>query len=261
MQVDRWPIIGRSQLIRAFRPGERATKEAPFRTLRTHGWATAGVSVVTRNESSATGRLTIFSVLNMDAARLAREGEHRGATTLAKAAATIEASAEFLLLKQFLTGHSIKDVSAVLDGGTEEAQWTDVHELLKRLARETNSTRARCSPKVKLSEVFAGKLSRERGLLILNADGGGRTAVPPSLAKAVHRENVGDCLALETEQLDDHQMVVNALPGIDTGPASAPGFSPFGRNARVHALTKADAKRLAGTPAPLRILVPVAIGA
>jgi hypothetical protein len=44
------------------------------------------------------------------------------------------------------------------------------------------------------------------------------------------------------------------------GRASAK-FSPLGRNAPVRALTRADAKRLAGAPAPLRILVPVSIGA
>jgi hypothetical protein len=71
--------------------------------------------------------------------------------------------------------------------------------------------------------------------------------------------NVGDGVALVSETLSDQQVVVNALPGIETGRASR--FSPFGRSAKVHSLTKADAKRLAGRPAPLRILVPVSIGA
>lgn len=261
MHVDRWPIVGRAQLVRTFRPGEQATKEAPFRTLRAHGWATAGVSVVTRKEGSASGRLTLFSVLNTDAARLAREGAHRGAMTLAKAAAAIEASAEFLRLQQLLMGLLSKDVSAVIEGGVAEAQKPDLHELLQRIARMTTMARLRCSRKVKLAEVVAGRLSEEAGLLILNVEGGGPTAVPRWLAESAHRGNVGDCLALVTEKLDAQQMVVHALPGIEAGPSSAPRFSPFGRDAPVHALTKADAQRLAGRPAPLRILVPVAIGA
>lgn len=233
--------------------------EGPFRTLRAHGWTTAGVSVVTRSERRASGRLTIFSVLNMDAARLAREGEHRGATTLAKAAAAIEASAEFLRLTKLLSGHMAEEVSAVVDGGAAEAQWPDLHELLKHIARETNATRSRCGPRVKLSEVVTGTISEEDGLLVLNAEGGGRTAVPRWLAESAHRGNVGDCLALVSEKLSDQQLVVNALPGIETGRASR--FSPFGRSAKVHSLTKADAKRLGGRPGPLRILVPVSIGA
>lgn len=260
MQVERWPIVGRSQLVRAFRPGE-SRKEAPFRTLRAHGWATAGVGVVTRDERSASGRLTIFSVLNVDAARLAREGEHRGAAQLAGAAARVESSKGFLELKQLLSGHPLEEVSAVLEGGAPEDQWPDLHELLRQIARETKATRTRISPRVKLSGVVTGRVSEAQGgFVVLTAEGGARTAVPRWLAQSAHRANVGDLLALVTEKLDDQQMVVNALPGIETSRAS-PKFSPFGRRAKVHALTAADAKKLAGSPAPLHILVPVSIGA
>lgn len=259
MQVERWPIAGRSQLVRAFRPGE-SSKEAPFRTLRAHGWTTAGVSVVTRDQRSASGRLTIFSVLNVDAARLAREGEHRGAAQLAKAAAGIEGSEGFLELKQLLTGHPLEEVSAVLEGAAPEDEWPDLHELLRRIARETKATRSRMAPKVRLSEVVTGKISEaQEGFLVLTAEGGARTAVPRWLAQSAHRESVGDFLALVTERLDDQQMVVNALPGIETSRDSSK-FSPFGRSAKVHSLTAADAKQLAGSPGPLRILVPVSIG-
>lgn len=259
MQVARWPIVDRSQLVRAFRPGE-STREAPFRTLRAHGWTTAGVSVVTRDERSASGRLTIFSVLNVDAARLAREGEHRGAARLAKAAAAIEGSEKFLELKQLLTGHPLEEVSAVLEGATPEADWPDLHELLRLIARETKAARSRVSPRVQLSEVVAGRISESKdGFLVLTAEGGARTAVPRWLAQSAHRESVGDFLTLVTEKLNDQQMVVNALPGIETSRPSSK-FSPFGRTAKVHALTAADAKKLVGTPGPLRILVPVSIG-
>ncbi len=261
MHVERWPIVGRAQIVQSYRPGEQSTKEAPFRTLRTHGWATAGVSVVTRNERSASGRLTMFSVLNTDSARLAREGDHRGAKALAKAAAGIETSAEFLELKQALTGRSARDILLVVEGLEPHTPWPAVHELLRRLALETNAARSRSASKVKLAEVVAGRLSEEAGLVVLTAAGGGRTAVPRWLAEAAHRGNAGDCLALTTERLDAQHLVVNAMPGIETSRASTVPFSPFGRTAPVHSLTKADAKRLAGKPARLSVLVPVTIGA
>jgi len=262
MQVDQWPIVGRSELVRAFRPGEQSQKEAPFRTLRSHGWATAGVSVVTRDERRASGRLTIFSVLNVDAARLAREGEHLAATTLAKAAAAIEGSEAFLRLKRLLSGHLAKDVSVVLEGGVPAAKWAELPELLRLIARETKASRAHCLPRKRFSEVITGRISEaQESFLVLTCESGSRTAVPRWLAQSVHRVNIGDYLALVTEKLANQQMVISAVPGIEMGRPSAAKFSPFGRNAPVHTLTRADAKQLAGGPAPLRILVPVAIGA
>ena len=114
MGIDQWPVVGRTQIIQAFRPGEPASKEAPFRTLRSHGWATAGMSVVTRSEHRASGRFIIFSVLNVDAARLAREGDERSAKVLAKAAARVEASAAFGRLRKLLSGRPAADVSAAV---------------------------------------------------------------------------------------------------------------------------------------------------
>ena len=84
--------------------------------------------------------------------------------------------------------------------------------------------------------------------------------MPRWLAQAAHREEVGDCLALVTDRLDERHMVVNAVPGIDVSKdAPAAAFSPFGRNAPVRQLTKADTRLLSRAPAPLRVLVPVTI--
>lgn len=258
MEIHQWPIVGRRQLVQAFRPGEPAGKEAPFRTLRLHGWATAGVSIVTRSEHRANGRLCIFSVLNVDAARLARAGQDRLAMALAKAAATLEASAVFGQLSRLLAGKSSEDVSAAVEGEVGEARWPELHRLLRLLARKTKAARARLAP---LQDVVAGKISETQpDFLILTAASGERTAVPRWLAQAAHREEVGDCLALVTDRLDERHMVVNAVPGIDVSKdAPAAAFSPFGRNAPVRQLTKADTRLLSRAPAPLRVLVPVTI--
>src|SRR4051812_46976101 len=74
MDLVPWPIVGRDEVVKAFRPGMPAT-EAPFRTLRAHGWASSGMSVVTRRGNRASGRWTIFSTLNIEAARYARHGD------------------------------------------------------------------------------------------------------------------------------------------------------------------------------------------
>jgi hypothetical protein len=219
------------------------------------------LSVVTRNDHRASGRFTIFSVLNVDAARFARDGEEKSATALAKAAARLEASKSFVRLGKLLSGRPADDVSAAVEGGLSESRWPELHGVLRLVARETKAARARQPPKSRLAEVVTGRISEAQpDFLVLLGASGLRTAVPRWLAHSAHRENVGDCLALVTDRLDDHQMVVNATPGIDVDANSSDArFTPFGRDAPVRELTRADARLLSRSPAPLRILVPVMI--
>jgi hypothetical protein len=220
------------------------------------------VSVVTRDARSASGRVTLFSVLNVEAARLAREGDHRDAATVAEAAGAIEAGDSFRRIKQLLTGRTVDEVSAFVDGGAREEDSPELLGLLRLVAAETRATRGRMSARVTLSEVVTGRISEEQAsYCVLTAESGARTAVPRWLADAAKRGRLGDCLALVTEKLGAQQLVVNALPGLEMSEHTPAVFSPFGRSARVNSLTRADASRLARKPAPLTIVVPVSIGA
>ncbi len=254
MNLALWPIVARTQLVRAFRPGEAATRESPFRTLRAHGWATAGVSIVTRDEHRASGRFTIFSVLNVDAARSAREGDGSTARKLAKAAAKLEKSAAFARLKQLLSGRAIADVNAAVEGGNVKPE---LFEALRRVARETRNAQVHHVTRGETQVVTGTILEALRDGLVLQAETGAKTLVPIWLARSAHRANVGDQLALITDRLDDNQMVVNALPAIDLRVRGGP-YSPFERRA-VYELTEADEELLRGEPAALKILVPVKI--
>lgn len=260
MEVDLWPIVGRAQLVQAFRPGEAAS-EGPFRTLRSHGWATPGVSVVTRAERRASGRLTIFSVLNLFAARSAREGDKRAARAWARAAARVEKSATFTRVKALLTGKSIAEVSAAAHGAVSSAV-PGLLEALREVARETRRLRAQQGAPGPHTEVVAGRiLEVGREGLVLQAETGVRTLVPRWLGEAAQRSQVGDLLALVSDRLDSTQLVVEAVPAIDVSEAVAEGGSPFGRAAPVRDLTAADRRLLTGAPAPLELLVPVTIEA
>ncbi|MBI2373807.1 MAG: hypothetical protein HYV07_07400 [Deltaproteobacteria bacterium] len=215
---------------------------------------------MTRSEQKASGRFTIFSVLNVDAARCARLGHPQRAKALAGAAAKIEASKEFLRLKALLAGKPSKEVASVVEGGIPEARWPEVHQLLRLVALATLLVRARPQLKRLECEVVAGRISESLSeSLVLTAAGGLRMAVPRWLARAANREQVGDCLALVTERLDD-RMVVNAVPAIDLSQDRPHAeFSPFGRAAPVTMLTPSDVRLLSRVPEPLKILVPVTI--
>lgn len=260
MDIDLWPIVGRAQLVQAFRPGEPVSKEAPFRTLRHHQWATGGVSVVTRNVHRASGRVTIFSVLNVEAARCAREGHARAAMALAKAASRVEGSEMFTRLTALLTGRPASEVTAAVDGVVAESEWPELLDALRLVARATRDARSSKTPS-STADVVAGKISGElNDFLVLDAQAGVQTYVPRWLAQSAHRDNVGDFLALVTEKLDETQMVVKAVPAINVDPRARASASPFGRSAPVRDLSAGDARLLSGTPALLKILVPVTIG-
>jgi hypothetical protein len=245
--------------VQVFRPGEPTDAEAPYRTLRSHGWATAGVSVVTRDGRRATGRFTIFSVLNVAAARSARVGDARAARAFARAAQRLERGAGFTRLKDLLTGKPVTAVADAVRGAAESD--SELGSAIRDVARETRSL----SPSPQLGAdlaVVAGRIAEAQpGGLVLESETGSRTLVPRWLAKGAGRETVGEALALMTDRLDDTQVVVTAVAAVDlaSGKRRQPG--PFGRAAPVRGLTPADVRLLSRRPAPLEVLVPVVIGA
>ena len=261
MELTQWPLVARHQVVQVFRPGSPASKEAPFRTLRRHRWTTAGVSVVTREKERASGRFTIYSVLNVHAARCAREGDTKDASDFAAVAASLEGGAAFARLRSLLSGKPTADVSAIVDGDVREDRWPELSEALRLVARDTVEAQSRCRGRKKLPVLVVGRVSEAgRDLLVLEGESGIRTAVPRWLTRSVHRDHVGDYLALVTDRFDEHCMIVNARPAIALH-RERPGtrFSPFGRQAPVRGLTKGDVRVLSRSPAPLEVLVPVTI--
>jgi hypothetical protein len=111
-----------------------------------------------------------------------------------------------------------------------------------------------------LPEVVVGRISDvATSSVTLKLQDGQDLAIPRWLARAVHREAVGDCIAIVTDRLEDCSALAYAIAALDLD-APGPKFSPFGRAAPVRDLTKADEKLLSGRPAPLQVLVPVTIG-
>jgi len=259
MEVERWPIVARSDLVRAFRPGESELSEAPFRTLRRHHWATAGVSVVTRSASRAAGRSPIYSVLNVDAARLGRLGREAMALRFAKAAARVEKGVAFTALTKLLTGRKLDEVSRIVEGEVERDEQL-LHELLRQLALETSKWRPRVDIERDAMSIFTGRVSEaQRDFLVLTAAHGVRTMVPRWLAHAAGRENVGDYIALITDRLDEGGAFMRVVPAIDLAVRPKARFSPYDPDAVMNRLSPADERLLARKPLPLKVLVPVTI--
>lgn len=101
--IAAWPVVVRDRIVHAFKPGAPPSAEAPFRTLRRHKWVSQGVRVTLFADRGLAGQLTLFSSLNVMAARLARRGDSPAAERAARAAADLESGPEFAVLRSLLS--------------------------------------------------------------------------------------------------------------------------------------------------------------
>ena len=245
----------------AFRPGESAAAEGPFRTLRVHRWATSGVRVARRAAGRLRGQLTIFSSLNVESARLARHGKTEAAKRLARAAAALESGPEFTLLQQILSELPSVEAERVLEGVLPANAPPNLATSLKEIARLAEQMRGRELAVAGMPDVFAGRIAEvHEAYVVLIRITGQAAMIPRWMAAAAQREEVGDLLALVTDRLQSSSAVVDAVPAIDVNDVDVLKFSSFGRgDARVRRLNSADVRLLEGAPEALQIIVPVQI--
>jgi hypothetical protein len=261
MNIALWPLIARDRLVRAYRPGEPSLSEAPFRTLRRHSWSTAGVRITPRTVGRATGRCTVFSTLNLEAARLARLHANDNASRLARAAAALESGPAFLQLEKLLADLPAETIVALVEGTFPADASTELWRTLQVLAQETRRRWITESRRGALSEMVVGCIAEMSATtVVLKCPNSPDLTLPRWLARAAHREAVGACLAVVTEQLEDSSALAYAIPALDLD-AAPPQFSPFGRARALREITEADLALLTGSPKPLRVIVPVTIGA
>lgn len=263
MTIAAWPVAHRSQLVHAFKPGERSTSEAPFRTLRKHAWATPGVRISPRSGNQLAGQFTMFSSLNMESARLARQGNKVAAVRVAAAATKLEARPEFALLVRILTELPIAVARDVIDGVIPEGAPTELLAALKSVARLTEKIRERDLSGTGATAFLAGRVKEVHDTYVLVVlMSGPETLIPRWMAAgAADRAHVGSFLALTTDRLGDASAVIDVIPALDVNDdtPSVP-FSAFGRgDKRTLAITAEDERLLAAEPQPLRVLVPVTI--
>jgi hypothetical protein len=259
MEFALWPIALRTDLVRAFRPGESATREGPFRTLRQHGWATPGVPLHIREGGRAAGHVVVFSILNIEAAMCARCGEATTAASFAKAAARIEASATFVRLQVFLSQWPASAVSSLVEGA-HVPEDSALALVLRTLALQTATVRLQRRFAKHALACHVGRISSStEGYVVVTNEGGLSIAVPRGLARAAHRERIGECLAVINSHVDARELIVRAMPGIDVGRDRAEPYSPFARVDGFERINATDAAYLRGRPEPLTIQIPVTI--
>jgi hypothetical protein len=264
MTIAAWPVVDRNRVVHAYKPGLPSASEGPFRTLRTHKWASSGVRVTRRADGRLTGQMTVFSSLNVESARLARHGNADAAARVARAATALETGPEFGWLQRLLSDLPGHDAERVIDGVLPDGAPDALIEALKAVARRTEQLRAGELILATLAEVITGQVEEvHEGYVVLVRVSGPAAMIPRWMAVHAQRDKVGAFIALVTDKLDAGSAVIEVVPAIDVDEETgADVFSPFGRgDARVRSLTRADERLLAGEPQSLRILVPVLIEA
>jgi hypothetical protein len=266
-ELGLWPLALRADLVRAFRPGEPSDREAPFRTLREHDWATKGIPVHTRSGARAAGRVVLFSVLNVDSAICARCGDVSTAVEITKAAARLEASSLFVRLQEALAEHPLQLVSSIA-GGELVAAGPFV-DLVRQLAMTTAAVQRQRRFAKLASWYHVGRISSVAESYVTIDGGGKQSFVPRNLARAVFRERVGECLAIMNGPVESREMIVRALPGIPLddertttkhSASRARSYSPFARPATgFQRVSAADVAYLRGAPKPIAITIPITI--
>ena len=154
-------------------------------------------------------------------------------------------------------GQSPTRVAEAVEGKTREESWPDLYLHIRAVAHQGSRAMVLAST-TEPTGWMGGTVAELGKTTLVVVDGKGmRTALPRWLAGAVHRDQLGDCLTIAHDRLDEGQMLVDALPGLPSAPAAR--RSPYGRHDSLRRISKADAARLGGRPAPLRVLVPVTI--
>ena len=234
--------------------------EGPFRTLRRHEWVSSGTRVSRRTDSGLNGQLTVFSSLNVDAARLARRRHESAAFLVARTAATLEAGSEFAQLSRLLSELPGRDAEQVVKGMLPDEPSPELTEALRKVAVCTEQSRTGDIHLSSMAElVFAGQIAEvTKWHVVLTRSNGAATMIPRWMADAVKRDRVGEFLALVADRLDGTSSVIEVVPAIDI--EYEPAFTPYGRrDTRARTITSQDARQIAGQPQQLRVLVPVLI--
>jgi hypothetical protein len=258
--IAAWPVVARDRIVHAFKPGGSSTAEGPFRTLRRHEWVSSGARVSRRTDRALSGQLTVFSSLNVDAARLARQGHESAAALVARKAATLEAGLEFTQLSRLLSELPGLEAEQVVKGVIPDDSSPQLTDALREVAVCTEQLRTGDIHLSSILElVFAGQIAEvTEGHVLLTRSDGAATMIPRWMADAVKRDRIGDLLALVADRLDGTSEVIEVVPAICID--YEPVFRPYGRrDPRNRTITAKDARQITGEPQPLRILVPVLI--
>lgn len=228
MKFATWPLVKREALVRGFRPGSTADAEAPFRTLRRKGSVTAGVMVVVHSGGRIAGKHQVFSALNFDSARLARQDRWDEAHQLEEAAVELEESEEMAELVALLRRLPVDVTVAYMNGQLPaRSDYPMLWHLTSVLAQRTSEVRGRLLGKedaVSIGVVEPGNGS----ITVIKMARGKEVTVPRQLTNGLGLGTAGSVVTLFSDVTAAGQLLMDILPGFRfSDQDAAERFDPF----------------------------------
>jgi hypothetical protein len=187
--------------------------------------------VVVREDGRIADRLTLFSSLNIDAARLSRAGDAERASAAAKAASEIEEGDLMTALVTLLRFMPRDTVRGFLRGQMpDQEQHPQFWGLTRQIAQQTAKVRAEFVPPPD-TETIGVVSSASADEVLVSSAGGQRVHVPRAAASSLKLDHDGDLLAVHTEIAEDGRVIIDVLPAIELPGVDEVSFDPFARTA------------------------------
>lgn len=220
-----WPLVNRDALVRGFRPGSGTAAEAPFRTLRRKGLVTAGVVVVVHSGGRIASRHQVFSALNFDSARLARQDRWEEARTLELSASKLESGPEMGELVALLR-HLPPEVTVAYTQGRlpDRNDYPMLWHLTILLAQRTSELRElllRRDDAGRMGIVEAGRGSEA----VIKMSRGSDVTVPMQMTSGLGLSEAGSVVTLFSDVTVAGQLLMDVLPGFRLSEEDA-GWQP-----------------------------------
>lgn len=258
MKFAPWPLVGRAALVRGFRPGSDAEAESPFRTLRRRGSVTAGVTVVVRAGGRIAGKHQVFSSLNFDSARLARQDRWDEAHELESAATLLENGPEMAELVALLR-HLPLDVTEDYMSGQlpNRSDYPVLWHLTAVLAQRTAELRGQLLGQE--DDIRIGVVASGRGNeTVIKMARGKDVSVPRQLTTGVGLGTAGSVVTLFSDVTTAGQLLIDVLPGFRLTQRDATvRLDPFAETKEPLVIPAGAVKRRAPAPGPVAAPVPV----
>jgi len=240
--VSKWSIVG------SYRPGGKLRREGVFKVLREKGLVSDGIVQPLRDSESGrlAGQIRLYSVLNQDAARLARHGALEDALRLVAEAAAIEGGRDAGMIVAALADRmqpAMDDSDQRLSYGLDRlADDERIRAALLRIGARVERARRRSKRLEEISQVARGRVGRLHGQLadiVLEGEDGGVVVVDVEALSAHRLDWLGAPVILHWERWGNGQAFLETGPGIslDEPHSSLPLAERFGFLQRDEELT------------------------
>jgi len=259
--VSKWSIVS------SYRPGRTEQREGVFKVLRQKRLVSDGIVHPLRDRTSGrlAGQIRLYSVLNQDAARLARHGAVDDALELVAEAAAIERGRDARLIVTALADRApaiVEDSDEILSRGLDRlANDARGRAALLRLGARVERARRRCKRLDEIGQVALGRVGRLYGQLadiVLEGEDGGVVVVDVKALADRQVDRPGAPVVLYWERWGNGQAFLETGPGIalDEPDETLPLAERFGFLQRDEELTSEawnGISALAAGPATIRI--------